>query len=434
MKSQKFPAVITYFVVAVYCSLQSLAADPAGGKKSSGAFQWQVVPDLFKQAEPNTGYIATAPGQVTIQLPAAPPVGSTIRVTGSGSGGWKINLNPGQSISGQGLGIIGANWVQRESERNWRAIASAADGTKLVALDGGGYIYTSTDAGVTWTPRESPRNWWAVASSGDGTKLIALEFPFRTFTSVDSGATWTPAADCENCAALGSSADGSKLIAGGYDVIYTSTDFAQTWTPHETSVFATWSSVASSADGNTLLAEAGGLIRVSRDSGLNWDEFGAFGPTTALAMSQDGQKMAVATAGGSIYISWEAGQNWMPSEITGRWSAIASSVDGTKLIALQLGIPHGGEIFGGRTFLSNDSGKSWIAAQSTPRSWRSVRSSADGNRIFAMADNRLFTLDRTGENSIVTGLAGGASASLELLSVGNNQFVPLSHEGLITTN
>ncbi len=37
----------------------------------------------------------------------------------------------------------------------------------------GGQLYTSIDAGVSWTAREANRRWYAVASSADGQRLVA---------------------------------------------------------------------------------------------------------------------------------------------------------------------------------------------------------------------------------------------------------------------
>jgi photosystem II stability/assembly factor-like uncharacterized protein len=82
----------------------------------------------------------------------------------------------------------GTNWTAHESNRIWQAVASSADGTKLVAAVYNGQIYTSTDAGTNWTAGQiAPdfnggntniyRAWRAVASSADGTKLVAVENP-----------------------------------------------------------------------------------------------------------------------------------------------------------------------------------------------------------------------------------------------------------------
>src|SRR6266853_4559983 len=104
---------------------------------------------------------------------------------------------------------------------SWSAVASSADGRKLVAVvfrdsqGRPGPIYTSENAGATWTMTSAPLNgWWCVASSGDGTKLAAGIFGGPIHTSVDSGATWM-----ENDArsylwsSIASSADGTKLAA-----------------------------------------------------------------------------------------------------------------------------------------------------------------------------------------------------------------------------
>ena len=62
-------------------------------------------------------------------------------------------------------------------------MASSADGSKLVAAIWGGstpsvfstYIYTSTNSGATWQTNDAPNvTWTAVASSADGNKLVAV--------------------------------------------------------------------------------------------------------------------------------------------------------------------------------------------------------------------------------------------------------------------
>jgi hypothetical protein len=77
----------------------------------------------------------------------------------------------------------GATWTQQTGagQRNWEAVTSSADGTKLAAVafnDAFGnpdYIYTSIDGGATWTQQTgSGQHFWNyIASSADGTKLFA---------------------------------------------------------------------------------------------------------------------------------------------------------------------------------------------------------------------------------------------------------------------
>ncbi len=78
----------------------------------------------------------------------------------------------------------GLTWTPRDAARSWQAVASSADGTKLVAVTQSGQIYTSADSGVTWTPRDAVRMWWSVASSADGSALVAVESGGRVYTAV----------------------------------------------------------------------------------------------------------------------------------------------------------------------------------------------------------------------------------------------------------
>jgi hypothetical protein len=71
-------------------------------------------------------------------------------------------------------------------------VASSSDGTKLVALVGGGQLYSSTDSGVTWIACESARNWYSVASSSDGSKLVAVVPSGQIHTISVNDATLAP--------------------------------------------------------------------------------------------------------------------------------------------------------------------------------------------------------------------------------------------------
>jgi photosystem II stability/assembly factor-like uncharacterized protein len=126
----------------------------------------------------------------------------------------------------------GVTWVKQynSDERNWYGLSSSSDGTKLVAVTGGGsitgYIFTSTDSGVNWTQRISAGNlaWNSVTSSADGTKLAATTKNNYIYVSIDSGNTWVQqtSAGSRNWYDITSSSDGKKLAAvDGNGYIYT---------------------------------------------------------------------------------------------------------------------------------------------------------------------------------------------------------------------
>jgi hypothetical protein len=82
----------------------------------------------------------------------------------------------------------GLTWTDRNN-LGWDIVACSADGTKLIASGADASpVYTSTDSGTNWMAGEiNPdfdggntniyRAWRAVASSADGTKLVAVENP-----------------------------------------------------------------------------------------------------------------------------------------------------------------------------------------------------------------------------------------------------------------
>lgn len=116
----------------------------------------------------------------------------------------------------------GTTWIAHGPSHYWSGVASSADGTRLVALDGGGggggYIYTSTDSGTNWTQRGIFANWSRVASSADGTRLVATYggTSGQIYISTDSGTNWSASGSAANWGPVASSADGYLLVAAVY--------------------------------------------------------------------------------------------------------------------------------------------------------------------------------------------------------------------------
>ncbi len=123
------------------------------------------------------------------------------------------------------------------------AVASSADGTKLVAAsprlgDERRRLYTSTDAGVTWTARESTRQWTGGRLVGGrdatGGRRPSIAGGEQLYTSTDAGVTWTARESDRGWTSVASSADGMQLVAGALNSqLYTSTDAGVTWTARE---------------------------------------------------------------------------------------------------------------------------------------------------------------------------------------------------------
>merc|ERR1711998_695852 len=87
-----------------------------------------------------------------------------------------------------------ASWTEHTlATKDWSAVASSSDGSKLVAAERLGNLWTSTDSGSSWTehPLGGTDGWSAVASSSDGSKLLAAASLGNLWTSTDSGSNWT---------------------------------------------------------------------------------------------------------------------------------------------------------------------------------------------------------------------------------------------------
>ena len=271
-------------------------------------------------------------------------------------------------------------WTPRDSNRNWTAVASSADGTKLVATEFGGLVYTSGDSGVSWSPQigSGIKNWWSIASSADGTRLAAIASGGPIQTSSDSGVTWTAqASGIIAWQQIASSADGSKLVAtADNNFIYTSTDYGVTWT--QRAIGGThWRGVASSADGTKLAAVvSGGSIYTSTDSGVTWNmRASGSGPWYSIASSADGTKLVAGQYGGQLFTSNDSGLTWtMQTTFVQSWLTVASSANGTKLVAAA---------YNNNIYCSTDSGVTWTP-HDTGRTWNGLAVSSDGSKLVAV--------------------------------------------------
>jgi len=411
-----------------------------------GAFTWVTVA-ANTQAQPNVGYICNNDvTPVTITLPSLPGVGDMYKVAGVGAGGWIIAQYANQTIASGNLpDSIGVNWMARDTSRAWSAVASSADGTKLVAPLKSGKIYTSTNSGVTWTNQNNSGslNWSSVASSADGTKLVAgvgdnASSVGNIYTSVNSGVTWSiqNGSGSRQWVSVASSADGTKLVAAVYGTagngnpgIYTSVNSGAGWTLRTNIQFST--AVASSTDGTKLVAAVfGGRIYTSTDSGVTWTNQNDSSSRNwaAVASSADGSRLLAAVSSGPLYISYNSGMNWAAgnSGATAQWTALASSADGSRLVAVAST---------GDVYISTDSGVTWAQRFGLPTTaaWTGAACSADGSKLVLVANaSQIYTSSQGSTTTGATGyLTGPQHSAIELIYVGNNLFLPLSHEGTI---
>jgi len=295
--------------------------------------------------------ITSASGQ-TWTLTSAPQTGW--KYIASSATGAKLAATDGFRVFTSTNSGVAWTLVAGPDDSYREAIASSADGTKLITGDDGGLVYISTNSGITWDQTSLPqRNWKAYASSADGTTLVVGAWTANPaiFVSTNSGDTWTQVFSFGWSRTIVCSADGKQIVAPMGNSIYTSTNYGATWISNNVPPWQ-WISVASSADGITLAA-------------VSFPPNG-FDPVP-------------------FYISTNGGAAWTATTISnGNWSSIACSADGTKLIV---------STFDGPIYTSTDSGGTWVS-NTVPGSvpgYQCVASSADGNKLAAASYQQIYT-------------------------------------------
>ncbi|HWW03146.1 MAG TPA: sialidase family protein [Candidatus Acidoferrum sp.] len=286
---------------------------------------------------------------------------------------------------------------------NWSAVASSADGAKLIAAVYGGGIYISTNSGTTWAPTPSPvTNWTLAACSGDGAVLLAA-VQGRVFLSGNGGGAWADIGAPEyTWLTLASSADGRTLLAGSGEfmtggVVLLSTNRGATWAVADV-VMLYWYAACLSADGsriivlgNTGLGHLGtGAVANSEDGGASWASSNGYQWPLWIsgATSADGRTL-VGGAPYGVFISRDYGTNWQESALPSHyWHAITCSADGTRIAGIA--------DESGAIYASADSGVTWIEYSPTNLAWSSIASSADGHKLVAAVNGRgIYTLQTT---------------------------------------
>lgn len=209
---------------------------------------------------------------------------------------------PGEIYRSEDFGV---NWNKLTCcERWWWTIASSGDGKISVAAEyitPKGVIATSIDGGKNWSENLTVgrRNWYKVAVSNDGTKMAAVDTGGFIYTSDDYGANWnaSTSAGQKNWWSIDVSDDGQVIVAAAENSnIVVSNDFGTNWNLVSTLTDKRWNSVTISGDGMKIFAlgDYGAGLYYSEDSGKTWAKWKQLiNPGNGdMTISRNGTKMA----------------------------------------------------------------------------------------------------------------------------------------------
>ncbi|AMO22599.1 hypothetical protein UC35_06500 [Ramlibacter tataouinensis] len=286
---------------------------------------------------------------------------------------------------------FGATWnrladplVDNTAGLNFQSVTIAADGQHLAAVIAPnsdttptGRLQVSNDGGTTWIAAKLPPGtyeWRSVDNSADGQVIVAVAQTSETFISIDAGATWKP-----------------------LPVVLTG---------ETTPRLEPWYRVKMTADGNTIAlvgrvaatcastdGPQGSGVFLSHDRGATWTRLGGLRNYASVAMSSNGNIIAVGST------SW-------------------SRCDGTELDS-------------GSMLMSTDGGATFAPLTAQPAS--ALAMSADGNMLAAVAGSGL---SASVDNRTSKGTWGGITAgerepndSITLKFIGNGQWAVQNSTG-----
>jgi len=341
----------------------------SGSFFGNGLVGWIPTNGAAVQATIDTGYLLTNSQLVTVTLPASPHPGDIVRISGAGARGWLVTESSGQSILG-----------------NFASYSNSSP----VALP-----YTGNSTG----------NFEDVAASADGTRMYLVGGFGGVKASSDSGSDWSQAGTlAPNCQSVACSANGRIVYAvTTVGALYKSTDSGATWTS-DGSGYTTVScpadgsqpftgNIVCSGDGTYRAKFTSSSISVSTNGGTSYN-INVPVPASnlsCLAVSGDCTRLVAGTSSGLLYGSANSGANWSSITTSNQvWSGAWMSQDGSKFAAT---VNYNGSTSGG---------------------------------VYNYAVHVMPGIIST--NSTISGSQGTA---IELQSLGNNQWMPVSSAGTI---
>lgn len=204
----------------------------------------------------------------------------------------------------------------------WTALTLNADAMGLrpagesILVAGHEVFEGSNDGGRTWEPIAADlpnQDIHAFARDpADPDHLWAYLAEGGVYESTDGGARWAKVYD-GHIPFIAATTDGSSTSLIGIEPLTgfaRSLDGGRTWSPvSQPAAFPTFS-MAATPDGDVVaLGTSAGLLR-SDDGGSTWRTIALPDPAFAIALSDDGQAMAVVTSTTEVYRSNDGGASW----------------------------------------------------------------------------------------------------------------------------
>lgn len=380
---------------------------------------------------------------VEFTLPATLAVGDFIRISGTGTAGWRVRTQAGQQVS---LPVSTPQYEWQWSGTfagDVRDVAVSRDGQVLVSAASDTTLAVSVDRGATWRTTTMAGPLTGVAVSADGSVLGAVTdgAPGQVLISTDGGLAWStrsPAGHAQGFSDLVLSADGQVVMAAGrLGAVYRSTDQGQSWTDVGPAGPAPggWNSIAASDDATTVavICTSRLSLAVSRDAGQTWLQQLPELSHDKVSISGDGASIVTGGSGADrVLVSRDAGASWRTSVLPFLAYNLIPTISGDGHTLAVSYVANGGISTGVMT--SVDSGRTWLPQLSYGFPFEAVALSGDGGVLatvsasFALgAGRRVFAVRTT----VQGGLYGTAGSSVTIYYAGGGEFWVIEQNGAV---
>ena len=228
----------------------------------------------------------------------------------------------GEDTSRLLFGHHGGISASSDGGRSWQTLGTRSDAMSLGAATDGSIVIAGHE--VFAASRDGGRTWEDVAADlpsldihgfardpGDPARMWAYLATGGLWESRDNGSTWERVQQ-ENVLfpVAVQSPTGTRLFGVTVNGLAASDDGGRAWHGMATPEIYPIASLAATADGTVLVAAgAGGLAR-SADGGATWSKISFEGQPAAIAITADGQTIALVTRSTEFFRSDDGGKTW----------------------------------------------------------------------------------------------------------------------------